>query len=198
MDLTPYVQSLKDDLLASASVGDEDTRRAAAVLAAALAPAARLAMMNAASDLAAEVTGALDGITVDLRLDGPELKVSVSEQAADAGWDAGGWAAGGWDDESASGRGDADAADRPGDDPDGNAATDDLGRAVRDAGDELSRTTLRLVNKLKSQAERAATDQGVSLNTYIQHAVSDAVRSTSRKARWPGGGRQSMHGFVQG
>jgi hypothetical protein len=41
----------------------------------------------------------------------------------------------------------------------------DLGQAVREAGDELSRTTLRLVNRLKAQAEHAANRQGVSLNT---------------------------------
>ena len=48
---------------------------------------------------------------------------------------------------------------------------------MQDAGGELSRTTVRLFNELKSQAERAASDQGVSLNTYISRAVSDSVRS---------------------
>ena len=61
MDLTPYTQNLRDDLLTAASVGDEDSRRAAALLASAIEPAARLAIMNALSDLAAEVTGALAG-----------------------------------------------------------------------------------------------------------------------------------------
>ena len=48
---------------------------------------------------------------------------------------------------------------------------------MQDAGGELSRTTVRLFNELKSQAERAASEQGVSLNTYISRAVSDSVRS---------------------
>src|SRR5512141_1006310 len=78
MDLTPYTQNLRDDLLTAASVGDEDSRRAAALLASAIEPAARLAIMNALSDLAAEVTGALQDTTVELRLDGRDVRVSVT------------------------------------------------------------------------------------------------------------------------
>src|ERR1700712_1511826 len=78
MDLTPYTQNLRDDLLTAASVGDEDSRRAAALLASAIEPAARLAIMNALSDLAAEVTGALEDITVELRLEGRDVRVSVA------------------------------------------------------------------------------------------------------------------------
>ncbi|MFN2536351.1 MAG: toxin-antitoxin system HicB family antitoxin, partial [Pseudonocardiaceae bacterium] len=60
MDLTPYVNQLREDLTTAASAGDEQTRHTAAMLGVALAPAARLAIMNALSDLAAEVTAALD------------------------------------------------------------------------------------------------------------------------------------------
>ena len=48
---------------------------------------------------------------------------------------------------------------------------------MQEAGGELSRTTVRLFNDLKSQAEQAASEQGVSLNTYISRAVSDSVRT---------------------
>ena len=82
MDLTPYTQNLRDDLLTAASVGDEDSRRAAALLASAIEPATRLAIMNALSDLAAEVTGALEDTTVELRLDGRDVRVSVTRHAA--------------------------------------------------------------------------------------------------------------------
>ena len=78
MDLTPYTQNLRDDLLTAASVGDEESRRAAALLASAIEPAARLAIMNALSDLAAEVTGALQDTTVELRLDGRDVRVAVT------------------------------------------------------------------------------------------------------------------------
>lgn len=82
MDLTPYVASLREDLTTAASAGDENTRRAAAVLAAALEPAARLAIMNALSDLAAEVTASLDDHVVDVRLDGRDVQVVVTSTAS--------------------------------------------------------------------------------------------------------------------
>ncbi|QFZ22628.1 toxin-antitoxin system HicB family antitoxin [Saccharothrix syringae] len=78
MDLSPYIAALREDLATAASAGDEGTRRTAATLAAALEPAARLALMNALSDLAAEVTAALGGPVVDVRLDGRDVKVVVT------------------------------------------------------------------------------------------------------------------------
>ncbi|MGH3622946.1 MAG: toxin-antitoxin system HicB family antitoxin [Sciscionella sp.] len=78
MDLTPYLATLREDLTTAASAGDEQTRRAAAVLAAALEPSARLAIMNALADLAAEVTAQLDDHVVEVRLAGRELNVVVT------------------------------------------------------------------------------------------------------------------------
>ena len=176
MDLTPYTQSLRDDMLSAASVGDEQTRRAAALLTAAIEPAARLAIMNALSDLAGEVTAAMEDVTVELRLEGRDVRVAVTRH------------------ESAARR------RRPLARPyrrDGEDDDDDISRAVRDAGNELSRTTLRLFNDVKLQAEHAANAQGVSLNTYIQRAVSDAVRSSVNTGR-KGRGNRTIVGFVQG
>lgn len=82
MDLTPYLSALRDDLASAASAGDEQTQRLAAVLGAALEPAARLAIMNALSDLAAEVTAALDDRVVELRLDGRDVRVVVTGDSA--------------------------------------------------------------------------------------------------------------------
>ncbi|MFL6122839.1 toxin-antitoxin system HicB family antitoxin [Actinophytocola sp.] len=78
MDLTPYIAALREDLVTAASAGDENTRRSAEVLAAALEPAARLAIMNALSDLAAEVTASLDDHVVDVRLAGRDVQVVVT------------------------------------------------------------------------------------------------------------------------
>src|ERR1700712_4929077 len=80
MDLTPYIRNLREDLLAAAAIGDEEVRRAAALLGAAIEPAGRLAIMNALSDLAAEVTQALDQHVVEVKLDGRDLRVSVSRR----------------------------------------------------------------------------------------------------------------------
>ena len=81
MDLSPYIASLREDLATAASAGDENTRRTAAALSAALEPAARLAIMNALSDLAAEVTASLDGQVVDVRLSGRDVQVVVTGSA---------------------------------------------------------------------------------------------------------------------
>ncbi|MDR7300627.1 toxin-antitoxin system HicB family antitoxin [Haloactinomyces albus] len=78
MDLSPYINQLREDLTAAASAGDEQTRQAAATLSAAVEPATRLAFMNALSDLAAEVTTQLDGQVVDVRLDGRDIRVVVT------------------------------------------------------------------------------------------------------------------------
>ena len=151
MDLNPYIRHLREDLLAAAAVGDEEIRRAAALLAAAIEPAGRLAIMNALSDLAAEVTQALDDHVVEVKLDGRDLNVTVSRR---------------------------DGAEATVGEPAAHQVhPDDLRRAMQEAGGELSRTTVRLFNDLKSQAEQAASDQGVSLNTYISRAVSNSVRT---------------------
>lgn len=81
MDLSPYIASLREDLATAASAGDENTRRTAAALSAALEPAARLAIMNALSDLAAEVTAALEGQVVEVRLAGRDVQVVVTGSA---------------------------------------------------------------------------------------------------------------------
>ncbi|RJQ82903.1 toxin-antitoxin system HicB family antitoxin [Pseudonocardiaceae bacterium YIM PH 21723] len=77
MDLTPYLSQLREDLATAAAAGDDNTRRTAAVLAATLEPAARLALMNALSDLAAEVTAELEDQVVELRLRGGSVEVVV-------------------------------------------------------------------------------------------------------------------------
>jgi hypothetical protein len=166
MDLTPYTQSLKQDLLTAASIGDDDVRRAATVLSGAIEPAARLAIMNALSDLAAEVTGALEDTTVELRLDGRDVRISVTRHEAPAPV----------------------ATD---------AEPEDWRRSMKDAGGELSRTTVRIFDELKTQAEKAAADQGVSLNTYISRAISDSVRGAVGNPKGRKGGR-TVTGFIQG
>ncbi len=185
MDLTPYTQSLRDDLITAASVGDDDARRAAVMLAGAIEPAARLAIMSALSDLAAEVTGALRDTTVELKLDGRNVRLSVTEHLAA--------------EPTAPGSDFQRKPEAPG--SGGAESPDDLKRAVQDASGELSRTTVRLFNELKSQAERAAADQGVSLNTYISRAVSDSVRSAvpSKNPRGRGGAHdRNVTGYIRG
>ncbi len=78
LDLTPYIASVEDSLAAAAAAGDQGTQRTATALTAALEPATRLAIMNALSDLALEVTENLGDRLVELRLEGGEVRVSVT------------------------------------------------------------------------------------------------------------------------
>ena len=77
MDITPYVESLRRDLVAAAEAGGEDIRLAAERLVLALDPAARLALMEAISQAAAEITAELPTGGVDVRLSGRELDFVV-------------------------------------------------------------------------------------------------------------------------
>lgn len=77
MDITPYVESLRRDLVAAADSGSDETRAAAERLALALDPATRLALMEAISQAAAEITAEMPTGSVDVRLSGRELDFVV-------------------------------------------------------------------------------------------------------------------------
>jgi hypothetical protein len=84
MDITPYVDSLRRDLVAASEAGGEELKQAAERLAYALDPSARLALMEAISHAAAEITAELPDGSVDVRLVGRELDfvVEVAPPAA--------------------------------------------------------------------------------------------------------------------
>lgn len=193
MDLTPYLNNLRDDLNTTASAGDEATKRAAAVLAAAIEPAARLAIMNALSDLAAEVTAQLDDHVVEVNLAGRDVRVAVSGGRAEEPSQGG-----------ASGPAGGPSPPPPPPFPPG--------------GGDISRMTLRLFEELKAKAEQAAAEQGVSLNTFVQQAVQGALHgkkpgrgswgdwgdwsdwrhdAKGRRRRDEGGEGGDLHGWVQ-
>jgi hypothetical protein len=77
MDITPYVDSLRRDLVAAAEAAGPETRQAAERLTFALDPAARLALMEAVSQAAAEITAEMPSGSVDVRLNGRELDFVV-------------------------------------------------------------------------------------------------------------------------
>src|SRR5262245_1244950 len=78
MEMTPYIASIEDSLAAAAAAGNDETRRTADALTAALEPATRLAIMDALADLALEVSDALGDRVVELRLESGEVRVAVS------------------------------------------------------------------------------------------------------------------------
>ncbi len=77
MDLTPYVDGFRRDLVAASEAGGDDVKQAAERLALALDPSARLALMEAISQAAAEITSEMSAGGVDVRLNGRELDFVV-------------------------------------------------------------------------------------------------------------------------
>ena len=147
MDITPYVESLRQDLAAAAEAGGPEARAAAERLALALDPAVRLALMDALSQAAAEITAELPAGSVDVRLRGrePELVVDVPTMPIPA----------------------PPAPPAP-------PSPEDAPEVDED--DAVARITLRLPESLKYKAEELATKGGHSLNSWIVNVLRAATR----------------------
>jgi hypothetical protein len=78
MDLTPYLETLRADLMTAAAPGGDDTARAAEMLGHSLEASARLALLEALSDAAAEITTRLHDASVEVRLRGREADLVVT------------------------------------------------------------------------------------------------------------------------
>ena len=77
MDLSPYVDAVRADLDAAAAAGTDETQATARLLGGALDASLRLALLDALSALAAEVTAGSD-VEVELRMHGRDPQVVVS------------------------------------------------------------------------------------------------------------------------
>jgi hypothetical protein len=81
MDITPYVESLRASLVSAADSAGEETRQAAERLGFALESSTRLAIMEAVSQAAAEITSEMPNGGVDVRLNGRDLDFLVHVSA---------------------------------------------------------------------------------------------------------------------
>src|SRR6476659_9399243 len=72
MDITEYVDALRRDLAQAARAMGPETEQAAERIGFALDSSARLALMDALSHAAAEITNELEGTSVEVRLQGRE------------------------------------------------------------------------------------------------------------------------------
>lgn len=142
MNIDTYTAAITDAVLNAAELGDEQTRRTAAALSAALAAPARLAVLSALSDMASEISGRLDDHSVTVRLDGTEAVVDVRSDAT--------------------------------------PHTETPAPTFEEMTGDISRVTLRLVEQIKSRAEEAAAQSGVSLNSWVAQAVQGALKDQKR------------------
>jgi hypothetical protein len=147
MDLNPYVESLRHDLALAAEAGGPEARAAAERLVLALDPAVRLALMDALSQAAAEITAELPAGSVELRLKGrePELVVDVPRP----------------EDLPTASLATPSPAAASGEEDDDDGA--------------VARVTLRIPESVKARAEELAAKGGHSLNTWVVNAVRAAI-----------------------
>jgi hypothetical protein len=167
MDLTAYVDALRNSLRTAAAAGGEQAQETARLLSDAMEPAVRLAVLDALSAMAAEVTAALDGDVVEIRLRGREPEVVVVRAAHEA-----------------AGHG-----------PSGQVPTGGAADEAADDGNVV-RISLRLPDGLKARAEAAAGLAGTSLNTWLIRAVS-AVLGDPRQQPPHGRGPRRYSGFAR-
>ncbi|RBP62901.1 HicB-like protein involved in pilus formation [Brevibacterium sanguinis] len=169
MNITHHVEQLQNQLTATAAAGDEATREVADRLVTALEPAARVVILDVLAESSAELTTAIAPASIDVRLRGRDIDFVVdglpvgdaSSRSADAGPDGHGGGSG------------------AGDETDRGASPVPIGMD----DDSTSRTTLRLPDSIKAQAERAAKAEGISLNAWLVRAIAAGLepRSKSRQ-----------------
>lgn len=166
MKLDRYVEELRSQLAATAASSGEEVRAAAEQLGFSLDSTARLALLEALSEASSEITRELAPGSVDVRLRGRDVEFVVSLATPD----------------------DATEASQP---PVSSPAPPEDG--VDEAA--TSRTTLRLPDHLKTRVERAAAEEGLSVNSWLVRAIAAAVEPQRRHGT-PSSSRGSFTGWV--
>jgi hypothetical protein len=158
MDLTPYVDALRDELATAADAGGEEVRALAERLAGALEAASRLALLEALSAAADEITRDLAPGSVEVRLRGRDPDFVVTPPPSDQSF------------ETTAG---------------GGPETAPTGVPARPDADEggTSRITLRLPEHLKPRIDEAARRAGLSVNAWLVRAVGAALEPENRSRR---------------
>lgn len=165
MDLTPYVDNLRQELAVAADAGGDDARALAERLTAPLESAARLTLLNALSAAMGEVTRELAPGSVDVRLRGLDPEFVVTPPPAPEPF-----------------RETREPVTAP-------AAPAPPPSADADDG-TMARINFRLPAHLKTRAENAAAAEGLSVNAWLVRAVSTALDGGERASR-PGRGKDS-------
>jgi hypothetical protein len=170
MDLTPYVNNLRRELAVAAEAGGQDARALAERLTAPLESAVRLALLDALSAAADEITRDLAPGSVDLRLRGREPSFVVTPPPTDQPF------------EEPSAMDVAPPA--PADGEEG----------------AVARINFRLSEHLKGRIEEAAGRAGLSVNAWLVRAAAAALESDApgrRTERRAPRGSQRYTGWVR-
>lgn len=167
MDLTTYVEAVRRDLAAAADTGGPEVQALAERLAAPLESSLRLALLDALSAAAAEITRDLAPGSVDLRLRGREPSFVVALPPP--------------------------LQDRPTDAEPARLAPATDSADAEDA--TMTRINLRLTEDLKGRVEDSARRSGISVNAWLVRAASGALARTDLDDRDDRGrGGRAAHG----
>jgi hypothetical protein len=184
MNLTPYVEQLHRELAVAAASGGEEAREIAERLTAPLESAVRLALLEALSDAAGEITRDLAPGSVEIRLRGREPEFAVTPPPVEP--------------PVQQARGLRDAL----------AGAIEVTMGVRPPAVEVppeddtggtSRITLRIPEYLKPRIDEAAGRMGLSVNAWLVRAVAAALEPTDATSRPPTGDQlgRKYNGWVR-
>ncbi|UQA94413.1 hypothetical protein [Streptomyces halobius] len=180
MDLTPYVDNLRDELAVAADAGGDEARALAERLTTPLESAARLTLLNALSAAMGEVTRELAPGSVDVRLRGLDPEFVVMMPPGHEPFE------------------EAEAEER-----ESMPAPPPVPSAVPPEGDEggTARINFRLPAHLKARVEDAAGQEGLSVNAWLVRAVATALEQPGERtrpaARSRRRGQQGFTGWVR-
>jgi len=155
MNLALYIDDIHRQLLTAAEAGGDDTRMLAERLVAPLDSAIRLALQDALTSAAEEITCELPAGSGELRLRGRDPEFVVTVPPADLS-------------EGVASSAPADWAGAP----------NGMGASTVGEGDEggMSRINLRMPDVLKSRVEAAAMNEGLSVNAWLVRAAAGALQ----------------------
>ena len=154
MDLSPYLETVREGVSNAAALGDDTTRQTAERLGGAVEASTRLALIRALADAAAQISAETAPTSVELRMSGPdpELVVLVPAPAPEPTL-------------LLPDHRDVAAADPLDvDDP-----------AGPDSDEPVARISLRLPASVKAKVDEKADRDGISTNAWLLRAVMDAL-----------------------
>jgi HicB-like protein involved in pilus formation len=157
MNLSGYVETLQEQLAMAAAAGGEEARALAERLTASLDSATRLVLLDALSAAAGEITRDMAPGSVDLRLRDrePSFVVTLPPPAETEA---------------------PDTSETPEPQPQPEPAAPEATASVPDDGDAaMARINLRLPEHLKARVEAAASQAGLSVNSWLVRAATTAL-----------------------
>ena len=171
MDLTVYVDRVRRELAVAAEAGGPDAVLLAERLTAPLAASFQLALLEALSTAADEITRDLAPGSVEVRLRGGEPSFAVTAPATEA-------------------------AASPVASPMAPLEPTEPDDAPAEGDGATARIAFRVPDQLKARIEEAATAQGRSVNAWLTRAATAALRTPSQPTSadpQPAGGRSKQH-----